>query len=70
MKKIPTLLPLACALLNSAAPVLKDRFAPLRRNCMATHALIGGGALLRVESLPSPPLRFVKRRGGKKGSGF
>jgi hypothetical protein len=57
---------LARALLNSAAPVLKDRFAPSRRNCTATHALIGGGASLRVESLPSRPLSFLKRTGGKK----
>ena len=33
---------------------------------MATHALIGGGASLRVESLPSRPLSFLKRTGGKK----
>lgn len=61
---------LARALLNSAAPVLKDRFAPSRRNCMAMRAPIGGGALLRIESLPSRPLSFVKRTGGKEGSGF
>jgi hypothetical protein len=60
----------ARALLNSAAPVLKDRFAPSRRNCMATRPPIGGGALLRIESLPSRPLSFVKRTSGKEGSGF
>jgi hypothetical protein len=41
---------LARASLNSTAPVLKDRFAPSRRNCMATRAPIGGGALLRIKS--------------------
>ena len=44
---------LARASLNSAAPVLEDRFAPSRRNCMAPRALIGGGALLRIGSLSS-----------------
>jgi hypothetical protein len=62
--------PLARASLNSAAPVLKDRFALSRRNCMATRPLSGGGAPLRIESRPSRPLSFVKRTSGKEGSGF
>ena len=39
--------------LNFAAPVLKGRFAPSRRNCMASHAPIGGGAALRIKALSS-----------------
>ena len=61
---------LARALLNSAAPVLKDRFAPSRRNCMATRAPIGGGALLRIESLPSRPLSFCEEDGRERRFGF
>jgi hypothetical protein len=66
----PTDTRLAHALLNSAAPVLKDRFAPSRRNCMATRALIGGGALLRIKSSSLSPLNWVKRTSGKERFGF
>ena len=61
---------LARALLNSAAPVLKDRFAPSRRNCMATRPLIGGGASLRVESRPSRPLSFCEEDERERRFGF
>src|ERR1700722_16470485 len=61
---------LARAFLNSVVPVLKDRFAPSRRNCMATRGLLGGGGFLRIESPPSRPLSFVKRTGRKERFGF
>ena len=62
---------LARALLNSAAPVLEDRCAPSRRNCMASRALIGGGALLRIASLSSLASQSgMKRPRGKERFGF
>jgi hypothetical protein len=33
----------------SLRPVRKDRFAPLRRNCMAMDPLVGGGVSARIK---------------------
>ncbi len=62
---------LAPAALNSVAPVPGNRFARARRNCIATPALIGGSAALRIESLSTVVLPdMVEKAGGERLPGF
>ena len=55
---------LAPAALNSVAPVPRDRFARARRNCIATPTLMGGSAVLRIESLSTVALSNIDEKGG------
>jgi hypothetical protein len=62
----------ACAALKSAAPSpIGEKLRLSRRPCTASHALVGGGALLRVESLFAVALPHLDEKGGgKNGAGF
>lgn len=71
MMLVPQMRPPCAGSAQFHRAVPEDRFARSRRNCIATPALIGRVAALRIKSFPASPFRIWREgRRGKMAMGF